>query len=173
MSTRCVSCFGSVPALLLTLLRALPTIYNIVGSVYWRPVFNLVEADERTVVLVNPQHMRAVPGRKTDVKDSEWLADRLRHGLVQPSFIPPAPIRALRELTRHRKALVQQRTQEVNRLQQLLEGGEGANIKLGAVATDLLGKSGRGMLDALARGEQDPHPGLGRAGSGPAAREVA
>ena len=75
-------------------------------GVYWRPVFNLWEEDERTLVLVNPQHMRAVPGRKTDVKDSEWLADLLRHGLVQPSFIPPAPIRALRELTRHRKALV-------------------------------------------------------------------
>jgi len=63
-------------------------------GIYWRPVFNLLEEDERTLVLVNPQHMRAVPGRKTDVKDSEWLADLLRHGLVQPSFIPPAPIRA-------------------------------------------------------------------------------
>jgi len=83
-------------------------------GVYWRPVFNVLEAGH-AVLLVNPQHMRAVPGRKTDVKDkdSEWLADLLRHGLVQPSFIPPAPIRELRELrelARHRKALVQQRT---------------------------------------------------------------
>jgi transposase len=97
--------------------------------------------------------MRAVPGRKTDVKDSEWLADLLRHGLVQPSFIPPAPIRELRELTRHRKALVYQRTQEVNRIEKLLEG---ANIKLAAVATSLLGKSARGMLHALLDGEDDP-----------------
>ncbi len=79
-------------------------------GVYWRPVFNLLEDEARTLVLVNPQHIKAVPGRKTDVKDSEWLADLLRHGLVQPSFIPPAPIRELRELTRHRKALIQQRT---------------------------------------------------------------
>jgi transposase len=75
---------------------------NIGGGVFWRPIFNLLEDDERTLVLVNPLHMRAVPGRKTDVKDSEWLADLLRHGLVRPSFIPPAPIRELRELTRHR-----------------------------------------------------------------------
>ena len=85
--------------------------------------------------------------------DSEWLADLLRHGLVQPSFIPPAPIRELRELTRHRKALVYQRTQEVNRLEKLLEG---ATIKLAAVATSLLGKSARDMLQALLAGEEDP-----------------
>src|SRR5690349_12482814 len=95
-------------------------------GVYWRPVFNILEDEARTITLVNPQHMRAVPGRKTDVKDSEWLADLLRHGLVRPSFIPPAPIRGLRELTRYRKALVQQRTQEANRLQKALEG---ANLK--------------------------------------------
>jgi transposase len=155
---RAVRTFGTMTADLLALsdwLAGLGVTHVAMEStgVYWRPVFNLLEDDERTVVLVNPQHMRAVPGRKTDVKDSEWLADLLRHGLVQPSFIPPAPIRALRELTRHRKALVQQRTQEVNRLQKVLEG---ANIKLGAVASDILGKSGRCMLDALARGEQDP-----------------
>jgi transposase len=69
-------------------------------GVYWRPVFNVLEDDERTVLLVNPQHMRAVPGKKTDVRDSEWLADLLRHGLLRASFIPPAPIRAIRELTR-------------------------------------------------------------------------
>jgi transposase len=74
---------------------------------YWRPVFNVLEDDERTVLLVNPQHMRAVPGKKTDVRDSEWLTDLLRHGLLRASFIPPAPIRAIRELTRYRKTLVQ------------------------------------------------------------------
>ncbi len=122
-------------------------------GVYWRPVFNILEDEARTITLVNPQHMRAVPGRKTDVQDSEWLADLLRHGLLKASFIPPAPIRGLRELTRYRKSLVQQRTQEANRLHKSLEG---ANIKLGAVATDILGKSGRDMLDALLGGEQDP-----------------
>lgn len=121
-------------------------------GVYWKPVFNLLE-DERTIVLVNPQHMRAVPGRKTDVKDAEWLADLLRHGLLQPSFIPPAPIRELRELTRYRKNLVEARAREVNRVQKVLEG---ANIKLASVATDVLGKSGRAMLEALIAGEQDP-----------------
>jgi transposase len=121
-------------------------------GVFWKPVFNLLE-DERTIVLVNPQHMRAVPGRKTDVKDAEWLADLLRHGLLQPSFIPPAPIRELRELTRYRKSLVEARAREVNRVQKVLEG---ANIKLASVATDVLGKSGRAMLEALIAGEQDP-----------------
>ena len=121
-------------------------------GVFWQPVFNLLE-DGRTIVLVNPQHMRAVPGRKTDVKDSEWLADLLRHGLLQPSFIPPAPIRELRELTRYRKTLVEARAREVNRVQKVLEG---ANIKLASVATDVLGKSGRAMLEALIAGEQDP-----------------
>ena len=121
-------------------------------GVFWRPVFNLLE-EGRTIILVNAQHMRAVPGRKTDVKDSEWLADLLRHGLLKASFIPPQPIRELRELTRYRKTLIQERTQEVNRLQKLLEG---ANIKLAAVATDVLGKSGREMLEALIDGEQRP-----------------
>ena len=115
-------------------------------GVYWRPVYNLLEGDDRTILLVNPQHMRAVPGRKTDVKDAEWLADLLRHGLLRGSFIPPAPIRALRELTRYRKTLVQQRADEVNRVQKTLEG---ANVKLAAVATDVLGASGRVMLAAL------------------------
>ncbi len=86
-------------------------------GVYWRPVFNVLEDDSRTLLLVNPQHMRAVPGKKTDVRDSEWLADLLRHGLLRGSFIPPAPIRAVRELTRYRKTLVQERTDEINRLQ--------------------------------------------------------
>lgn len=121
-------------------------------GVFWKPVFNLLE-DGRTIVLVNPQHMRAVPGHKTDVKDSEWLADLLRHGLVRPSFIPPAPIRELRELTRYRKSLVEERAREVSRVQKVLES---ANLKLASVATDVLGKSGRAMLDALISGEQNP-----------------
>jgi transposase len=107
----------------------------------------------RTVVLVNPQHRKAVPGRKTDIKDAEWLADLLRHGLLTASFIPPQPIRELRELTRYRTTLVRERAQEVLRVQKLLEG---ANLKLAAVATDVLGRSGRAMLDALLGGEQDP-----------------
>jgi transposase len=121
-------------------------------GVFWKPVYNLLE-EGRTVILVNAQHMKAVPGRKTDVKDSQWLADLLRHGLLKASFIPPQPIRELREVTRYRKTLVQERAQEVNRLQKVLET---ANVKLAAVATDILGKSGRDMLDALVRGVADP-----------------
>lgn len=120
-------------------------------GVFWHPVFNLLE-EGRTLVLVNPQHMKAVPGRKTDIKDSEWIADLLRHGLLRPSFVPPKPIRELRELTRYRKTLVQERAQEVNRLHKVLEG---ANLKLAAVATDVLGKSGRAMLEAIMGGGQD------------------
>jgi transposase len=104
-------------------------------------------------VLVNPQHVKAVPGRKTDVADSAWLAALLRHGLLRASFIPPAAIRELREVLRYRKSLVRERAQEVNRLQKVLES---ANLKLAAVATDVLGVSGRQMLDAVARGEGDP-----------------
>jgi transposase len=120
-------------------------------GVFWKPVFNLLEEDF-TVILVNAQHMKAVPGRKTDIKDSEWLADLLRHGLLKASFIPPAPIRVLRELARYRSSLVAQRAQEVNRLQKALEG---ANIKLAAVATDVLGKSGRDMIQAMIDGTTD------------------
>jgi transposase len=120
-------------------------------GVYWWPVYNLLE-DGRIIVLVNPRHIKAVPGRKTDVKDSEWLADLLRHGLLTASFIPPQPIRALRELTRYRKSLAQARAQETNRLHKVLEA---ANIKLTAVATDVLGRSAREMLEALLSGEQD------------------
>ncbi len=126
-------------------------------GVYWRPVFNVPEA-QHAIVLVNSQHMRAVPGRKTDVKDAEWLADLLAHGLLahgllQSSFIPPAPVRALRDLVGYRRSLMQARTQEINRVHKLLELG---NIKLAAVATDVLGKSGRAMLHGLVAGDQDP-----------------
>lgn len=120
-------------------------------GVYWWPVYNLLE-EGRTILLVNPRHIKAVPGRKTDVKDSEWLADLLRHGLLRPSFIPPQPIRALRELTRYRKTLVRERTAQTNRLHKVLEA---ANIKLASVATNVLGKSPREMLEALLAGEQE------------------
>ncbi len=120
-------------------------------GVYWQPVYNLLE-DRFQLLLANARHIKAVPGRKTDVRDCEWLADLLRHGLLQPSFVPPRPQRELRELTRHRQALVRERTAVANRLQKTLEG---ANIKLAAVATDILGVSGRRMLDALVDGTTD------------------
>src|SRR5437773_7792118 len=120
-------------------------------GIYWRPVFNLLES-RCEVILVNAQHMKAIPGHKTDIKDSEWIADLLRHGLLKASFIPPKPIRDLRDLLRSRKTLVQQRTQAINRVQKVLET---ANIKLSSVATDVLGKSGRDMLDALLAGVGD------------------
>jgi len=122
-------------------------------GVYWRPVFNVLEGSFE-VILVNAQHMKAVPGHKTDIKDSEWLADLLRHGLLKASFIPPKPIRDLRDLVRYRKTLVQERSQEVNRLQKVLET---ANIKLSSVASDVLGKSGRDMLEAMLSGISDAH----------------
>ena len=121
-------------------------------GVYWKPVVNLME-DRFVVWVVNAHHIKAVPGRKTDVKDAEWIADLLRHGLLRPSFIPERAQRELRELVRYRKSLVQERSREANRVQKVLEG---ANIKLGSVASDVLGASGRMMLTALAEGEDDP-----------------
>jgi transposase len=120
-------------------------------GVYWRPVFNLLE-DHLTVLLVNAHHIKAVPGRKTDVRDCDWMCDLLRHGLLKGSFIPPRHIRDLRELTRHRQILVRDRAAVANRIQKLIES---ANIKLGQVATNVLGLSGRLMLQALADGEED------------------
>jgi transposase len=120
-------------------------------GVHWKPVFNILEA-VLTVILVNARDAKAVPGRKTDVRDCEWLADLLRHGLLRASFIPPLEIRELRELTRHRQMLVKEHTAVANRIQKLIES---ANIKLGQVATDVLGVSGRLMLRALADGEQE------------------
>lgn len=120
-------------------------------GVYWRPVFNVLEG-RCEVILVNAQHMKAVPGHKTDVKDSEWLADLLRHGLLKASFILPKPIRDLRDLVRFRKNVVQQRSQAINRVQKVLET---ANIKLASVASDVLGKSGRAMLEGLIAGVTD------------------
>ena len=121
-------------------------------GVYWKPVYNLLE-DTFTVLVVNARHMKAVPGRKTDVKDAEWIADLLKHGLVRGSFIPDRPQRELRELLRYRRSLVQERAREVNRIQKVLEG---ANIKLSSVVSDVVGVSGRAMLNALIQGTDDP-----------------
>ena len=120
-------------------------------GVYWKPIFNVLEG-LLSVILVNARHIKAVPGRKTDVRDCEWLADLVRHGLVKASFIPPLEIRELRELTRYRQTLVTEHTAVANRIQKLIES---ANIKLGQMASDVLGLSGRLMLRALAEGETD------------------
>ena len=121
-------------------------------GVYWKPVYNVLE-HRFHLLLVNARHIKAVPGRKSDVRDCEWIADLLQHGLLRGSFVPDRAQRELRELTRYRMALVRERTAEVNRLQKTLEG---ANIKLAAVATDILGVSGRQMLAALVEGMLDP-----------------
>jgi transposase len=123
-------------------------------GVYWKPVYNVLERRGGCRLVVgNAAHLKAVPGRKTDVKDAQWLADLLRHGLVRASFIPDRAQRELRELTRYRTALIRERADEVNRLQKTLEG---ANIKLAAVLTDVSGVSGQAILDALVSGEEDP-----------------
>jgi transposase len=119
---------------------------------YWKPVFYLLE-DARQCWLVNPQHIKKVPGRKTDVSDAAWLAQLVENGLVRPSFVPPPPVRRLRDLTRYRAALVAERTRETQRLHGVLED---AGIKLSCVVTDVLGVSGRAMLAALISGERDP-----------------
>lgn len=121
-------------------------------GVYWKPVFNVLETTGLELLVVNAQHIKAVPGRKTDVKDAEWIADLLRHGLVRASFIPGRPQRELRELVRYRKTVIEQRSHLVQRIQKLLEG---ANIKLSDVASDIVGVSGTAMLRALANGESD------------------
>jgi transposase len=119
---------------------------------YWKPVFNLLEG-RFEVVLVNAHHIKQVPGRKTDVRDSEWIAQLLQHGLLRASFIPPRPTRELRDLTRQRTQLINERTSVINRIQKVLED---ANIKLGSVATNALGVSGRRMIEAIIAGEYDP-----------------
>src|SRR5216117_3079360 len=121
-------------------------------GVYWKPVFYTLENDF-TCLLVNAAHIKQVPGRKTDVKDCVWIAQLLEHGLLRGSFVPPGPIRELRDLTRHRKVLIQEKTRAANRPHKLLQD---ADIKLASVATDILGVSGRAMLEALARGTTDP-----------------
>jgi transposase len=148
--------FGTTTGALLTLLewvRGLQVTHVAMEStgVYWKPLYNLLEATGLTVYVVNAAHMKAVPGRKTDVQDAEWICDLMRHGLLKPSFIPPRPQRELRELVRYRISLTQERADEVNRIQKVLEGG---NIKLSSVVTDVLGKSGRAILEAIAAGGQ-------------------
>src|ERR1019366_681768 len=119
---------------------------------YWKPVYAVLE-DAFDLIVGNAHHIKNVPGRKTDVKDSEWIADLLRHGLIARSFVPPKPIRELRDLLRYRRKLVESRTDERNRLQKLLET---ANIKLASVASDVFGISGMAMLKALVRGDSTP-----------------
>jgi transposase len=121
-------------------------------GVYWRPVWAVLEG-QFELMLVNPQHMKALPGRKTDVKDCEWLADLLQHGLVRGSFVPASPIQDLRDLTRYRVELTQAQNRVANRIQKVLEQ---ANIKLSSVASDTLGVSGQLMLDAIIGGEDNP-----------------
>jgi len=120
---------------------------------YWKPIYNLLELEDLEPMVVNAQHIKAVPGRKTDVKDAEWIARLLRHGLVQGSFIPNREQRELREIVRYRRSIIEERTREVNRLQKVLEGG---NIKLSSVASNVLGVSARNMLEAMINGETDP-----------------
>jgi transposase len=121
-------------------------------GVYWKPVYYVLE-ERVTCLLVNATHVKKVPGRKTDVQDCAWLAQLLEHGLLRGSFVPPAPIRELRDLTRYRKSLIQERAREANRVHKMLED---AGIKLATVARDVLGMSGRAMLEALVQGTSDP-----------------
>jgi transposase len=121
-------------------------------GVYWKPVFNLLEGSFE-VLVVNAQHIKAVPGRKTDVKDAEWIADLLQHGLLKASFIPSGPQRELRDLTRYRVRLTEEKAREVNRVQKTLED---TNLKLGDVVSDIMGKASRMILHAIADGETDP-----------------
>ena len=121
-------------------------------GVYWKPVWHLLE-EQFELVLSNAQHIRNVPGRKTDVNDATWIADLLAHGLIRASFVPPAPIQELRDLTRTRKQLVREISQHSSRIQKILEDG---NLKLGSVLSNILGKSGRAILHALINGERNP-----------------
>ncbi len=120
---------------------------------YWKPIYNILEGQFELLV-VNAHHVKAVPGRKTDVRDAEWIADLLQHGLLRGGFVPARPQRELRELTRYRTSLVRERVSEVNRLQKTLEG---ANLKLASVATDVVGATGRAILEQLVAGAADPH----------------
>lgn len=122
-------------------------------GVFWKPIVNLLEAENIEFLVVNAQHMRAVPGRKTDVKDAEWIAKLLRHGLLKASFIPDRNQRELRELVRYRRSIIEERARQHNRIQKVLEG---ANIKLGSVVSDIMGVSSLDMLRAIADGENDP-----------------
>ena len=122
-------------------------------GVYWKPVYNILESEGIEAIVVNAQHIKAVPGRKTDVKDAEWIANLVRHGLVKASYIPDREQRELREMVRYRNEIVNERAREINRIHAVLEG---ANIKLGSVITDISGKSGIEILSAMVNGTTDP-----------------
>lgn len=122
-------------------------------GVFWKPIYNLLEVEQVPTLVVNARHIKNVPGRKTDVKDSEWIANLLKHGLLHGSYIPLRDQRELRELVRYRRSLIDERSREINRLQKVLEG---ANIKLSSVASNVLGVSGRAMIEALISGVDDP-----------------
>src|ERR1700674_2583669 len=133
--------------------RVIQVAMEATGS-YWKPVWHVLEdATDFELLLVNPMQVKKLPGRKTDVSDACWLAQLLECGLLRGSFVPPVAIVRLRDLTRYRKKLVQERTREVQRIQKLLED---AGIKLHSVASDVVGKSSRAMLEALIAGERDP-----------------
>jgi len=121
-------------------------------GVYWQPVWHILEGSFE-LVLANAMHIKNVPGRKTDVNDATWIADLLAHGLIRGSFVPPAPVQDLRMLTRTRKQLVRERASHVQRVDKILQD---ANLKLGSVLTDIMGQSGRAILDAIVQGETDP-----------------
>ncbi len=148
--------FGTTTDALIDLLDWLSSFaVTVVGmestGVYWKPVYTILES-EFECWLLNAQHLRNVPGRKTDVADAAWIAQLVAHGLVRPSFVPPKQIRELRELTRYRKSLIQERSREAQRLHKVLEG---SGIKIANVASNILGKSGRAMLEALVAGTHD------------------
>jgi len=121
-------------------------------GVYWKPIYNILESHFE-VLLVNAQHIKFVPGRKTDINDAQWIAQLLQHGLLKASFIPPLPQRELRDLVRYRTQLVQDRAREINRVQKVLED---ANLKLGSVVSDVMGVSSRDMLQHIVKGVDDP-----------------
>jgi transposase len=130
-----------------------PSVAMEATGIYWRPVWQVLAAEGRSLVLANAAHVRNVPGRKTDVADAVWLSDLLAHGLIRPSFVPNAETRAMRDLLRTRKQLVREQASHVQRIQKTLED---ANLKLASVLTDIMGRSGRAVLAALAGGETDP-----------------
>lgn len=154
---RAVETFGTTTRELLRLLEWLGS-HGVTHAameatgVYWKPVWHVL-AGELELVLGNAKEIKHVPGRKTDVNDATWIADLLAHGLIRGSFVPPEPIQELRDLTRTRKQLVAERTQHVQRIQKVLED---ANVKLSSVVSDILGASGRAMVEAMVRGESDP-----------------
>lgn len=118
---------------------------------YWKPLYNVLEYSGLSAMVVNAQHMKTVPGRKTDTKDAEWIADLLQHGLLKASYIPDKDQRELRELVRYRKSLIEDRARELNRLQKILEG---ANIKLSGTVSEIDGKSSRNILNVILSGEK-------------------